>query len=110
MVSSSFNLTHWVALESEDGLDANINLSDYDYILFDNFPNSDIHIQYLNKIHNFQIPIIFFQGYDFNVKYLTEILDLYGNTHNINLLECQLMIFVIIVEKPDTYIINVKNQ
>ena len=76
-ISSAFNLTHWVDLKSEDELDLDINLTDYDYVLFDNFPSSDIHIKYLNKIHNLKIPIIFFQGYDFNIKYLTEILDLY---------------------------------
>ena len=74
---SNFNLTHWVSLNSRDELDVNINLSDYDYVLFDNFPSSDIHIEYLNKIYNLQIPILFFQGYDFDVKYLNEILDLY---------------------------------
>jgi len=75
--SKSFNIDKWVAINNIDKLEINKKLNKYDYIIFDNFPNTDIHIDLLNKIYDLNIPVIFFEGYDFNAKYLMKMLNLY---------------------------------
>ena len=75
--SKSFNIDKWVAINNIDELEINKKLNKYDCIIFDNFPNTDIHIDLLNKIYDLNIPVIFFEGYDFNVKYLMKMLNLY---------------------------------
>ena len=76
-ISNQHYVEHLVVIDDKNNLQINKNLDYYDYIIFDNFPSFDFHFDLVEKIYNLNIPIIFFEGYEFNDSYLNRILDMY---------------------------------
>ena len=75
--SFHYDLIQITYINDNEELDIKGDLTDYDYIILDNFPNTNKQINLLNSIKVLDIPVIFFEGHGFNPDYIQKMLNIY---------------------------------
>ena len=75
--SFHYDIIQITYINDNEELDIKGDLTDYDYIILDNFPNTNKHINLLDSIKALDIPVIFFEGHGFNPDYIQETLNIY---------------------------------
>ena len=71
---TNIDLNHQITFDKKNDY-SELLKDDFDYVIFDNFPNNDYDYNFFKKLNDKNLKIMFFEGHDFNSDFLIKMLD-----------------------------------